>query len=94
MYSAASPLTALLRAPGWKGWGEGILVFGTPLAGSFLQASLLEDDRYGLAWSALIAGLYYLALWLPLYRRPEPDIRHLERSHLGIAIAYFTLSVP
>lgn len=94
MYSAASPLTALLRAPGWKGWGEGILVFGTPLAGSFLQAALLGDDRYGLAWSALLAGLYYLALWLPLYRRPEPEIRLLERSHLGIAIALLTLAIP
>ena len=94
MYSAASPLTALLRAPGWKGWGEGILVFGTPLAGSFLQAALFGDDRYGLAWSALAAGLYYLALWLPLYRRPEPEMRLLERSHLGIAIALLTLAVP
>jgi uncharacterized membrane protein len=94
MYSAASPLTALLRAPGWKGWGEGILVFGTPLAGSFLQTALLGHDRYGLAWSALFAGLYYLALWLPLYRRPEPEIRLLERSHLGIAIALLTLAVP
>lgn len=97
MYSAASPLTALLRAPGWKGWegwAGGILVFGTPLAGSFLQAALLADDRYGLAWSALLAGLYYLALWLPLYRRPEPEIRLLERSHLGIAIALLTLAVP
>ncbi|MBK7424277.1 MAG: DUF2339 domain-containing protein [Propionivibrio sp.] len=94
MYSAASPLTALLRAPGWKGWGEGVLVFGTPLAGSFLQAALLGDDRYALAWSALAAALYYLALWLPLYRRPEPEMRLLERSHLGIAIAFLTLAVP
>lgn len=94
MYSAASPLTALLRAPGWKGWGEGILVFGTPLAGSFLQAALLGDDRYGLAWSAVLAGLYYLAWWLSLYRRPEPEMRLLERSHLGIAIALLTLAVP
>ena len=94
MYSAASPLTALLRAPGWKGWGEGILVFGTPLAASFLQTALLGHDRYGLAWSALFAGLYYLALWLPLCRRPEPEIRLLERSHLGIAIALLTLAVP
>ena len=94
MYSAASPLTALRRAPGWKGWGEGILVFGTPLAGSFLQSALLGNDRYALAWSALLAGLYYLALWLPLYRRPEPEMRLLERSHLGIAIALLTLTVP
>ena len=94
MYSAASPLTALRRAPGWKGWGEGILVFGTPLAGSFLQSALLGNDRYALAWSALLAGLYYLALWLPLYRRLEPEMRLLERSHLGIAIALLTLTVP
>jgi uncharacterized membrane protein len=97
MYSAASPLTALLRAPGWKGWegwAGGLLLFGTPLAGSFLQAALLGDDRDGLAWSAFAAGLYYLAWWLPLYRRPEPPMRLLERSHLSIAIAFLTLAVP
>lgn len=97
MYSAASPLTALLRAPGWKGWGEGTLLFGTPLAGSVLQAALLGDDRYGLAFSALLAGVYYLGWWVALYRRMTmlaTPIRLLERCHLAIAIAFLTLAVP
>ncbi|WP_291995294.1 DUF2339 domain-containing protein [Candidatus Accumulibacter sp. ACC003] len=94
MYSAASPLTALLRAPGWKGWGEGILLFGTPLAGSALQAALLGDDRYGLALSALLASVYYLGWWVVLYRRRDAQLRLLERCHLAIAIAFLTLAVP
>lgn len=94
MYSAASPFTALLRAPGRKGWSEGILLFGPPLACSILQAALLGDDRYGLALSALLAGGYYLGWWLALYRPAEPELRMLERGHLAIAIAFLTLAVP
>ncbi len=93
-YSAMPAATALLRAPGLAGWREGMLLFGTPLIGGFLQAMLMEDSRYGLAWSALIGSLWYFALWALLYRRPEPEIRLIERSHLGIALALLTVAVP
>jgi uncharacterized membrane protein len=93
-YSAMPAATALLRAPGLAGWREGMLLFGTPLVGGFLQAMLMEDSRYGLAWSALIGSLWYFALWALLYRRPEPEIRLIERSHLGIALALLTVAVP
>ena len=86
--------TALLRAPGFAGWRDGMLVFGTPLIGAFLQAQLMAGSRYGLAWSALIGAVYYFGLWALLVRRPEPEMRLLERSHLGLAIALLTVSVP
>ncbi len=94
MYSAASPLTALLRAPGRLGWSAGVLVFGTPLAASFLQSQLMPWDHDALAWCAVGAGIYYLGWWALLYRRPEAEIRLLERSTLGIAIAFLTVAVP
>jgi uncharacterized membrane protein len=93
-YSAMPAATALLRAPGLAGWREGMLLFGTPLIGGFLQAMLMEDSRYGLAWSALIGSLWYFALWALLFRRPEAEIRLIERSHLGIALALLTVAVP
>jgi uncharacterized membrane protein len=93
-YSGMPAATALLRAPGLAGWRDGMLLFGTPLIGAFLQARLMEGTEYGLAWSALIGSLWYFGLWTLLFRRPEPEIRIVERSHLGIAIALLTVSVP
>ncbi len=93
-YSAMPAATALLRAPGLAGWRDGMLLFGTPLVGAFLQARLMEGTEYGLAWSALIGSLWYFALWALMFRRPEPEIRIVERSHLGIGIALLTVSVP
>lgn len=93
-YSAMPPATALLRAPGLAGWRDGMLLFGTPLIGAFLQAQLMAGVPYGLAWSALIGSLWYFALWALMIRRPDPEIRLVERSHLGLAIALLTVSVP
>jgi uncharacterized membrane protein len=93
-YSAMPVATALLRAPGFAGWRDGMLVFGTPLIGAFLQAQLMADSRYGLAWSALAGSIYYFGLWALLFRRPEAEMRLIERSHLGLAIALLTIAVP
>lgn len=70
LYSAMPVVTALLRARGAPGWIGGMLLFGTPLAGAFLQTRLMRGIEYGLAWSALIAALWYFALWSMLLRRP------------------------
>jgi len=93
-YSAMPVLTALFRAPGLNGWRDGMLLFGTPLVGSFLQARLMEGVPYGNAWSALIAAVWYIALWAILFGRKDPENEIVERSHLGLAIAFFTLSIP
>lgn len=94
MYSATPVAAALLRAPGFAGWRHGMLVFGVPLAGAFLQSRLMHGVPYGLAWSALFASIYYFALWALLFRRRDPEAVLVERSHLGLAIAFFTVSVP
>ena len=93
-YSAMPVLTALFRAPGLKGWRDGMLIFGTPVIGSFLQARLMDGVPYGSAWSALIAAIWYAALWLSLYRQNDAENEIVERSQLGLAIAFFTLSIP
>lgn len=93
-YSTMPVLTALFRAPGLRGWREGMLIFGTPVIGSFLQARLMDGVAYGSAWSALIAALWYATLWLSLYRQNDAENEIVERSQLGLAIAFFTLSIP
>lgn len=93
-YSAMPVLTALFRAPGLKGWRDGMLIFGTPVVGSLLQARLVDEVSYGTAWSALIAAVWYALLWFALYRENDKENEIIERSHLGLAIAFFTLSIP
>jgi uncharacterized membrane protein len=93
-YSAMPVLTALFRAPGLNGWRDGMLLFGTPVVGSFLQARLMDGVPYGNAWSALIAAIWYAALWWSLYRQNDAENAIVERSHLGLAVAFFTLSIP
>ena len=93
-YSAMPALTALWRSSGRLGWQEGTLLFGPALAGAFLQHQLLGHTLYGEAWSAFLGALWYLLLWQALFRRPEAEIRLLERSHLAIAIALLTLAIP
>lgn len=93
-YSAMPVATALWRAPGLSGWRDGTLLFGTPLAGAFLQEQLLAGTPYGLAWSALGGSLWYFALWAMLFRRREAANLTVERSHLAIAVSLLTLAVP
>lgn len=93
LYSLTPVLMALFRAPGWSGWSDATLVFGTPLVGFALQ-SQLAADRYDLAWAAFTAALWYGALWGLLFRRGDEASRLLERCQLGLAIAFGTLAVP
>jgi uncharacterized membrane protein len=94
MYSLAPVFFALFQAPGMKGWTDGALVFGTPIAAAFSQAVLMDPYEYGLAWSACFAGTYYLLLWGVLVSRHDPTMEIMEKSHLGIAIILLTLAIP
>lgn len=94
MYSLTPVVFTLFSRASKPGWGDGLLLFGTPLTAVFCQQTLMRPYEYGLAWSAFIAGLYYLSLWRLLYRRHDEATRLLERGHLAIAVAMFTYAIP
>jgi uncharacterized membrane protein len=94
MYSFAPVLFSLFKAPGMKGWSDGAIVFGTPIAAMLSQAVLMRTYEYGLAWSAFIAGVYYLLLWRALLGKKDSAMEFMEKSHLGIAVSLFTLTIP
>jgi uncharacterized membrane protein len=93
-YSAMPVATALFRAPGSTGWQDGFLLFGTPLVGCFLQAQLVGDTAYGLAWSALAGSLWYFMLWGLIVRRASNGPPVLAYAHFGIAAFLATIAVP
>src|SRR5450830_309248 len=55
------------QAPRLKHYVDGTLVFGTPLAAMGLQFGLVQQFSFGLAFSALIAGLFYTSLAVTLW---------------------------
>jgi len=94
MYSAVAVLFALRQEPDLKGYVDGTLVFGTPIAVAGLQASLVSLYQYGLAWSALGLGLYYILLASWLFSRDRRTLRFLSESFLAFGVVFATLAIP
>lgn len=94
LYSATPVLFNLFNAPGRLSWGDGMLLYGTPIAAAALQNHMLHGQDMILAWDACAAGAYYLVLWWTIYRRPNQETVWLEKSLLAISIGFFTLAIP
>ena len=73
---------------------DGSLLFGVPLAAFTLQAGLVGDFEYGLAFSALVAGLFYVSLASFLWRRVPDTARIVPEAFLAFSVAFGTLAIP
>ncbi|MHC1698541.1 MAG: DUF2339 domain-containing protein [Geobacteraceae bacterium] len=94
IYTFIAVLFALRQPPNLKGYLDGTLVFGTPIVAFGLQALLVESYHFGLAWSALGLGLFYLPLaWLLFLRRPE-FMRTLTEAFFAFGIIFATMAIP
>ncbi len=92
-YVAVSMLFARRQTVELKGIVDGTLVFGTPVIAFALQAGLVRDMEFGLAYSALGAALTYalLGLWL---KRQERLADLLDESFVALAVVFATLAIP
>ena len=93
-YVAMAVLFALRQAPDLKGYVDGTIVFGTPVAAFALQSAMLHDQRYWLAISALAVGGGYIALAALLWQRHRESLRLLVESFVALGVAFGTLAVP
>ncbi len=93
MYTAIAMLYAMRRQINLKHYIDGTLLFGTPLATMGLQAALMQDIPFGIAFSAAaMAALYLgLAIWLVRYRE---RFNLLFESMLALGAIFATLAVP
>lgn len=80
------------QAPRLKHYVDGTLVFGTPLAAMGLQYGLVRHFDFGLAFSALVAGLTYTGLAVALWRRN--GFKLLAEAFLALGIVFGTLAIP
>ncbi|MGH9255587.1 MAG: DUF2339 domain-containing protein [Vicinamibacterales bacterium] len=73
---------------------DGVLLFGVPLVAFALQAALVSDFEYGLAFSALGAGVFYVALASALWRRVPDGARLVVEAFLALGIGFGTIAIP
>jgi uncharacterized membrane protein len=93
-YVAIAVLFALRQPPNLKGYVDGTLVFGVPLVGFALQAALVYRFEYGLAFSALATGLFYISLATGIWRRGGEGLRMLAESFLALGVVFASLTIP
>ncbi|MBV6322961.1 DUF2339 domain-containing protein [Duganella violaceipulchra] len=75
-----------------KNYVDGTLVFGTPMLGFGLQFSLVHGYPFGVAYSALALGLFYIVLATVLRRRDKVAL--LADAFLALGIVFGTLAMP
>jgi uncharacterized membrane protein len=93
MYVGIALLYAVRREIALKHYVDGTLVFGTPLVAIGLQAALMKNTEFGLAWSAVALAAFYLAIAGWLSRRRE-RLGMMFEAMLALAVIFATLAVP
>ena len=89
------PLLYALRHPGSpRGWVDGSLVFGTPLAALGLQWSLVHDRPFAMAFTALGMAAIYLGLAYVMKKRAPERLLLLGEAFLPIGVGFATLAIP
>jgi uncharacterized membrane protein len=94
MYVGISILFALRQKPELRGYVSGSLVFGLPVVVFTIQATLLSKVEYGLAFSALGFGVFYLLLSFALFRPRHPNLGLLAEAFAALGVIFGSLAVP
>src|SRR5690606_21381443 len=77
-----------------KGWVDGSLVFGAPLAFIGLQLVLVRDMPFAMAWTTLLMAGMYLGLVRFLRRPAFVAFATMRSSFIALAIGFGTLAIP
>ncbi len=93
-YVLITILYASRQAPNLKHYVDGTLVFGTPLVAFGLQYGLVKLMPFGLAYSSLGLGLFYISIAALLWQRRGTSLKLLAESFLALGIVFGTLTIP
>lgn len=94
IFLASTVLYALHRAADLRDYVHASMVFGPPLIGFGLQAALVREFEYGLAWSAFVLGGVYLLLAAGLWRWAGEKLRQLTEAFLALGVIFASLALP
>ena len=93
-YQAVAILFSIKQEPKLKGFVDGTLVFGTPVVAFALQARIVSDFEYGLAISALVAAMLYIATAITLFKARPQQFRLMAEAFLALAVVFGTIALP
>jgi uncharacterized membrane protein len=96
-YLLASLFYALRHGQGARKAVDATLIFGTPIVAFSLQAALVRDMPYAMAFSSLALGAVYVVLgWWTLRRQAGERAvnRWLAECFAALALGFVTLAVP
>lgn len=93
-YLAIGVLFARNQPLAHKGYIDCTMVFGTPLVAFALQAAMVKEFEYGLAWSALALGLTYAGLAWLVFWKGNTAMRTLTESFLALGVVFGTVAIP
>ncbi len=93
-YVLIAVLFALRQPPKLRGYVDGTLLFGVPLAASALQYSLVNDFEYGVSISSFVMGLFYLALSWFVWKRKGDGLKLLAEAFLALGVIFASMAIP
>lgn len=93
-YTALPVLYSQRQPAALDGSIDGALVFGTPILAFAFQSALVRQYEYGLAWSALAIGIFYVTLAGRLFRGEPGRMRNMAEAFLALGTVFGTLSIP
>lgn len=94
LYVAIAILFAMRQPPQLRGYVDGTLVFGTPMAAFGYQSAMLHDRPKALAVSAIVVGVIYLLLAWALRQRQRETQRLLVEAFLALGVVFLTVATP
>jgi len=93
-YVLIAVLYALRQPPKLKGYVDGTLLFGVPLAASALQYNLVKDFEYGVSISSFVMGAFYMVLAWFIWKRKGDGLKLLAEAFLALGIIFASMAIP
>ena len=93
-YVLIAVLFALRQPPKLRGYVDGSLLFGVPLAASTLQYSLVKNYEFGVSLSAFGMGAFYLLLAWLLWKRAGDRLKLLSEAFLALGVIFASMAIP
>ncbi|MEB4591213.1 DUF2339 domain-containing protein [Candidatus Thiothrix sp. Deng01] len=94
LYVGIAVLYALRQPPNLKGYVDGSLLFGVPLATAGLQYGMVREMPYGVALSAFCMGVFYVLLSRFVWQRKGDALRLLAEAFLALGVIFTSLAIP
>ena len=93
-YVAIAILFSIRQPPQLRGYIDGTLLFGTPMAAFGYQSAMLHQRPLALAWSAVVLGVCYFLLAWVLHRGKRSSQRLLIEAFMALGVVFLTLATP